>query len=320
MNLKSKSSDVDPAATVPPLVAPAALEGGPRRDRLERLRYVWTHPAHLVCFGALLMIGVFAGSPWMLIPILALEAICMGALPRLAWVKRRADRRRRERRRLAAARTRASLVAYMEPYHGRELTELERRAAHARAHAASVGDSMEALLDDWYGLDRLLGTYVRLSMAHRTARESAQHTDRDQLCHDIRDLEAQREKVTSRRMRRLIDRELSILRSRAACLERNEEEREALARELSSIATLCRLIHERAFSLVGTADLRQDVERAIEGAHLHDQALAELSVASDIDDNAEEEEESGPVLVRVPLDGAEDEEELEREALRKSAA
>jgi hypothetical protein len=116
----------------------------------------------------------------------------------------------------------------MEPLHGRELTELERRMQLARAHAASSGEAMEVLLDDWYGLDKLLATYVRLSIAHRTARESAMLTDRDQLCLEIRDLEVQHSRTTSVRQRRLVDRELSVLRMRAACLERNEEEREAL--------------------------------------------------------------------------------------------
>jgi hypothetical protein len=168
----------------------------------------------------------------------------------------------------------------MEALHGRELTELERRAAIARAHASTAGDAYEALLDDWYGVDRLLGAYVRLSIAHRTARESAALTDREKLCHEIRMLERERERTSSPRLRRLMARQLTLLRSRAACLERNEEEREALALELSSVASLCRLVHERTFALVNSPDLHTEVERLVSEVELQDQAIGEMTAAS----------------------------------------
>ncbi len=277
MHSKSKTTDLESVASTPLLSSHVALEGGPRHDGWDRLRYVLGHPGHLVLLGTLLLIGVFVGSPLMLIPILIIEALVAVVLPRTRAVRTRADRRSRERRRQTAARARSSLVAYMEALHGRELTELERRAAIARSHAQTSGDAMERLIDDWYGIDRLLGAYVRLSIAHRTARESAALTDREKLCNEIRILERARERSTSPRLRRLMARQLELLRSRAACLERNDEEREALALELSSVASLCRLVHERTFALVSSPDLHNEVDRLVGEMHLQDEAIAEIT-------------------------------------------
>jgi hypothetical protein len=305
MQLKPKPSDADATVgAVPPRGTLAALEGGPRRLRWERLRWVLGHPAHLVTLALLVLVGVVSGSAWMLLPIAALEGLALAA-PRLERVRRRADRHRRQRRRFIAARARCELVPYMEAAHGKELTELERRAAAARAQASAMGDGIEALVDDWYGLDRLLGTYVRLSIAHRAARESASLTDRDALCHEIRALEAQREHAASPRQRRLIERHLSVLRSRAACLERNEEEREALAVEIASVAALARLAHERTHTLTAPGDLHGEVERLVADAELHDQALGELDADDEfLEDASVTELRSG---VRVLVDDEQEE-------------
>jgi hypothetical protein len=296
MQLKSKVPEpVDGVTVAPPHLSSALLEGGPRRERWDRLRCAMGHPAHLLALSMLAAGGLLMGSMWALLPIILFELAFIVCAPRLAWVERRADRKRRQKRWAIASRARSSLVAYMEPIHCRELTELERRAQLARAHAASAGEAMELLLDDWYGLDRLLATYVRLSIAHRTARESAMLTDRDQLCLEIRELELTRDRATSARARRLVDRELSVLRMRAACLERNEEEREALQREIASIASLCRLAHDRAVALATSPDLHGDVERMVAEAQISDQAIGEVN------DERAEQEEGAPILrMRVP--------------------
>lgn len=300
MHLKSKTTELESVVSTPLLASNAALEGGPRNDRWERLRYVLGHPVHLVVLGTLLLMGVFAGSPWMLVLILMVEALVATVVPKVQAVRQRADRKLREKRRQTAARARSSLVAYMEALHGRELTELERRAAIARSHASTAGDAMEALLDDWYGVDRLLGAYVRLSIAHRTARESAALTDRDKLCNEIRILERERERTSSPRLRRLMGRQLALLRSRAACLERNEEEREALAMELGSVASLCRLVHERTFALVSSPELHDEVDRLVGEMHLQDQAIAELTGTVRAEETGHPEEEE---LALDDLDG-----------------
>lgn len=315
MHLKSKSTDLESATSPPLLSSGGALEGGPRHDALERIRYVLGHPVHLVCLGMLMLMGVFVASPWMLLPILMFEVLVGALAPKVKSIRQRADKKRRERRRQIAARARSGLVAYMEAIHGRELTELERRAAIARAHASAAGDAYEALLDDWYGVDRLLGAYVRLSIAHRTARESAALTDRERLCHEIRALEREREHASSPRLRRLMARQLTLLRSRAACLEKNEEEREALALELSSVASLCRLVHERTFALVSSPDLHNEVERLVSEMELQDQAIGEMtSTARSIDPLDEEIERLQAAQPRATVRVAVLEDAVEEEA------
>jgi hypothetical protein len=280
MHSKPKSNDPESAASSPWLTPDLALEGGPRDDRRDRLRYVLGHPMHWVGLGVLLLMSVFSGSLAMLSVAMLYEVLAVALVPRLKPVRVRADRRSRERRRQTAARARSNLVAHMEALHGRELTELERRAAIARSHASTAGDAMEAMVDDWYGVDRLLGTYVKLSIAHRMVRESGALTDRERLWTEIRILEHERERARSPRLRRLVEKQLGLLRTRATCLERNEEEREAIALELGSVASLCRLVHERSMALVGTSELHGDVERLVGEMQLQDQAIAELTGAA----------------------------------------
>jgi hypothetical protein len=255
----------------------AELDGTERGRGDLHLRYLWTHPAHLLCLGAMALVAAVSASPWPLLPVAAVEAGVFAA-SKLPWLRTVIDRQRRRQRRERAAQLRAILVPQMDSMHTRELHELEKRAGTARTHAANVGESMESLVDERLQLDRLLGTFVRLSIAYRVARESLAMTDRDELVAQISRLQRYRDGASSDRIRDLTDRELTLLRRRLQCLDDNSEELEVIGRDLAAVAEACRLVHERVLSLSHPGDGPAEIERIVSDAQMHDEALGELKL------------------------------------------
>ncbi|AKF08089.1 hypothetical protein DB32_005238 [Sandaracinus amylolyticus] len=262
------------------------------RDGWERMRYVLCHPLHLSIGTTLLATTLLVGSAWMLIALAVLETITLGVLPRSNAVARRAQRHRREHRRLVAAQARVAMHPSMEPMHVQELAELERRISTARSHAASVSESVEILFDEWLAPDRLLDGYVRLSVAHRTARESSMLADAAQLHAEIAALELERDTARSSRLRRLAERRIELTRRRLTCLREAEEERDALASEIASVAALCRLVQERTTAVVGQGDLHAEIERLVGDVELCDDAMSEVHATATA-------RAAEPMLVRV---------------------
>lgn len=299
------------AHSAPTTSAPSARGG--MGERWERTRYVLCHPLHLSIGTTLLATTLLVGSAWMLATLLVLEALTVGLLPRSSGVARRAARHRREHRRLVSAQARIAQHASMEPMHVQELAELERRLAAARAHAAGVSESVEILFDEWLAPDRLLDGYVRLSTAHRSARESAALADATSLKAELATLELERDTARTERLRRLAERRIELARRRLVCLREAEEERDALASEIASVAALCRLVQERTTAVVGQGDLHAEIERLVGDVELCDDAMREVH------ENTKPRED--PMLVRIaeeitqlhPPSGHDEEVELDLE-------
>jgi hypothetical protein len=262
-------------------VSPQALsrDRNPERPPPSPRRRLWHlagHPVHLTLASVALALGIILASPLgLLVSLLLLESIVIGVLPRLRVVQRWTDRALRDKRRRQARTLRNHLVPCMDPCHTDELAELEHRAAEARDHAARLGPETESLLDDWLDLDALLEAYVRLSIANREVRESLLVTNRRQIAFDLGRLRDDRERARNARVRALIDRDVDLLHRRLECLEEREREREVVASELASVATLCRLVHERVCVLGHPSSLSTEVERLLSEVALHDEALAE---------------------------------------------
>lgn len=273
----------------------------------KRLWHLVGHPIHLTLASVTLALGILLASPWgLLTSILLLEALVVGLMPRVPGVRRWTDRQLRDKRRRRARALRNALVPSMDPTHTDELAELEHRAAEARDHAARLGPQTEALLDDWLDLDDLLESYVRLSIANREIRESLLVTNRRQLIHELGELQEDREKARTERLRSLVDRDIALLHRRLECLEHREREQEVIAGELSSVATLCRLVHERVCVLSHPSSLSAEVERIIGEVQLHDEVLAEM-LSGPPPEGASRE--GAPARVRVAADAL-DEREL----------
>lgn len=260
-------------------------------ERWERTRFVLCHPLHLSIGTTLLATTLLVGSTWMLVMLILLEVLTVGLLPRSSGVARRAARHRREHRRLVAAQARIAQHPAMEPMHVQELAELERRMAAARAHAAGVSESVEVLFDEWLAPDRLLDGYVRLSTAHRSARESAALADATSLQAELATLELERDTARTERLRRLAERRIELARRRLTCLREAEEERDALASEIASVAALCRLVQERTTAVVGQGDLHAEIERLVGDVELCDDAMREV--------HANTSSQPDPTLVRI---------------------
>jgi len=275
----------------------------PTELRWKRLWHLVGHPIHLTLASVALAVGILLASPWGLVTsILLLEALVVGVLPRVPAVRSWTDRQLRDRRRRRARAVRNALVPSMDPGHTDELAELEHRASEARDHAARLGARTEALLDDWLDLDELLESYVRLSVANREVRESLLVTNRRQLLFELGRLREERERASNERVRSLVDRDIALLHRRLECLEHREREREIISGELSSVATLCRLVHERVCVLSHPSSLSSEVERIISEVQLHDEVLAETLGSVSEEDEQEDGEADVPARVRVAED------------------
>lgn len=301
-------------------VSPQSLETGNDRSpstsdlQWRRLWHLVGHPIHLTLASVALAVGILMASPWgLLASVLLLEAIVVGVLPRFRFVRSWADRQLRDKRRRRARAIRNALVPSMDPSHTDELAELEHRAAEARDHAARMGPETEALLDDWLDLDELLESYVRLSIANREVRESLLVTNRRQLLYELGRLREDRTRAGSEKVRALIDRDIALLHRRLECLEQREREREIISGELSSVATLCRLVHERVCVLSHPSSLSAEVERIIGEVQLHDEVLAEMLSGSAPDADAVDGDGATPApRVRVASDESADGEETSK--------
>jgi hypothetical protein len=265
------------AGTTTELAFDPRLDGTRKGESCARFLHVLFHPVHLACLGTLFVIGALSASLWVFMSAFVVEVIALGMIPRTRLLRRRVEQELRQKRRREAARIRAQLAGQMDAMHREELWELERRIDAIRSNASSHGTAMESLLDDFVGLDRLLGSYVRLSIAYRAARESLAMTDKGHLEAEIRRMEMEREASPTQRLRRLADRQLSLLRRRVSCLEGNEEDCEALRYDITAIAAMCRLVHERSTSLIRSRDAQREVERIAAEIEEHDDALGELA-------------------------------------------
>ncbi|HJL18501.1 MAG TPA: hypothetical protein RMH99_22770 [Sandaracinaceae bacterium LLY-WYZ-13_1] len=276
--------------------------------------HLFTHPVH-ACFAvaALLILHALLGA-WGLVAWIAVEAALVLGGSRHPGVRRAARRHQRARQLRGARRTRAVLMEQMEPDDVPEYRELCCRVDAARARAASLGEGVEDAFDTCCEPDRLLGAYLRLSIARRALRESSWQTDRLALARRLAGVERQRAEAEDPRLRRVAAQRAKLLRRRLGSLERSERERALLQAQGAALADLCRLIHERVCNAVHSWQLASRVEELVSEVALHEEILtafapADVTTDAPLDDALDptdpddaEEDASGPrpVLARVP--------------------
>lgn len=281
--------------TVPPLTSSPLLEG-PRsggRQQLIYLRHVLVHPYNLLFLGTFLLASLMGTSLWILLWTLLVETVVLGLLPRTRWVRRNVEDQLRSRERTEAGQVRAALAAHMDPARRQELVELERRVETIRANARRQGRANDPLLEEFLGLDRLLGSFVRLAVVHRATRESLSMTDRDGLLHEIELLDNRRRAAKSKQLERAVARQLGLARRRLQCFERNQQRLDAMEHHLGAIAEMIRLVHDQSLTLLDSERATDMVDRVLRELEDHEHALDELisvCVTHGVDDEVSLEE------------------------------
>jgi hypothetical protein len=226
-------------------------------------------------------LAIIIGGAVALLPLLVFEIAAILVLPRTLPVRRFLDRHTRRRAHERAIVLRQRLHTLMEGSHQKQLIELEHRVAAIRVHAAAHSDAMLSLIDESLGLDRLLATYVRLSVALRVARESLAFTDPDQLADTIRLVQRVRDHSPSPRLRDQSDRRLGLLRQRMMWYERGSLRCELMAQAAASVADMCHLVLERSSAMFGSGDAAAEVERIAGELECHDAILDALATNDD---------------------------------------
>ncbi len=253
------------------------------------VRHVLVHPYNLLFLGTFLLASLMGTSLWILLWTLVVETSLLGVLPRMRWLRASVDEQMRSRERTEAGQVRAALAAHMDPPRRQELVELERRVDTIRANARRQGRGDDPLLEEFIGLDRLLGSFVRLAVVHRATRETLALTDRNALLREIESLDQELHGATSKAVQRAVARQLGLARRRLGYFDRNVQRLVAMDHQLGSIAEMVRLVHDQSLALLDSERASELVDRVLVEIEEHEQALDELVSVCAPDDISVEE-------------------------------
>ena len=289
--------------TVPPLTSSPLLDG-PRagsRQKLTYIRHVLVHPYNLLFLGTFLLAALMGTSLLILLWTLAVEAVVLGWLPTRRWVRRGVDDQLCQRERTEASQVRAALAAHMDPACRQELVELERRVDTIRTNVRQKGRENDPLLEEFIGLDRLLGSYVRLAVMSRVTSESLGLTDRDSLVAQRERLVDELARANSPQLRRAITRQVGLVGRRIACHDRNRQRLRTIDHQLSTIAEMVRLVHDQSLTLLDAGRAADMIELVLLELEQQEEALEEvISICSpDVTDELAEVLEPDELEQRV---------------------
>jgi hypothetical protein len=242
-------------------------------------RHAVTHVAQIFFVVLPLMIAILSLSAvGPLLGFLAGELALILVLPRLAMFQRMVDAQIERKHRADAARERAALLSQMSDAHRCDLERIELLASQIRERTGCAEPC------DLLGVERLVGLYVRLAIAHRESVTVFPGAARNEISQQIASAARLHETATGPVRDRLCQR-LWILRSRSVVIAKGHEEREAMEEELATIVEVVRYLYERcATAEMGgaTAELRELVENAAQTAVL----ARELSTVRVVDFDA----------------------------------
>jgi hypothetical protein len=235
-------------------------------------------------------------SVWILLWTLAVEGVVLGWLPTTRWVRRSVDDQLCRRERTEASQVRAALAAHMDPACRQELVELERRVDTIRTNVRQRGHDSDPLLDEFIGLDRLLGSYVRLAVMSRVTSESLALTDRDALVAQRERLADELVRTKGAQLRRAITRQMGLVGRRITCHDRNRQRLRTIDHQLSTIAEMVRLVHDQSLTLLDAGRAADMIELVLAELEQQEEALEEVisicspDSAAELDDSLDPDE------------------------------
>lgn len=243
-------------------LAAFGVQVAPLRRRTARtyLGRVMVHPYNLLVVGSVLLLSFIGWSPLLLLLGLGAELVILCVIPWRGYFRRSIDAQLDEADRAAWSRARESLIRQMDIRHQQELARLDRLIDRTRENIRRRGGAVPLLLDDGFGLSRLLMSYIRLAIAHKAGQESLAMTNHSELMETIRSLEAIRS-TSAGRARGLSDRRLAIAYRRAECWSRTREGLEVVSQKLATILELIQLMHEQSMTPVDSPATCAEIDR-----------------------------------------------------------
>ncbi|WP_437729362.1 hypothetical protein [Sorangium sp. So ce861] len=243
-------------------LAAFGVQVAPLRRRTARtyLGRVLVHPYNLLVVGSVLLLSFIGWSPLLLLLGLGAELVILCIVPWRGYFRRSIDAQLDEADRAAWSRARECLIRQMDIRHQQELARLDRLIDRTRENIRRRGGAVPLLLDDGFGLSRLLMSYIRLAIAHKAGQESLAMTNHSELMETIRSLEAIRS-ASAGRTRGLSERRLAIAYRRAECWSRTREGLEVVSQKLATILELIQLMHEQSMTPVDSPATCADIDR-----------------------------------------------------------
>lgn len=231
-----------------------------RRTASTYVGRVLVHPYNLLVVGSALLLSFIGWSPLLLLIGLGAELLILCLVPWRGYFRRSIDAQLDEADRAAWSRARESLIRQMDIRHQQELARLDRLIDRTRENIRRRGGAVPMLLDDGFGLSRLLMSYIRLAIAHKAGQESLAMTNHTELMETIRALEAVRS-TSAGRTRGLSERRLSIAYRRAECWSRTREGLEVVSQKLAAILELIQLMHEQSMTPADSPSTCVEIDR-----------------------------------------------------------
>ena len=244
------------------MLAAFGVQVAPLRRRTARtyLGRVMVHPYNLLVVGSALLLSFIGWSPLLLLLGLGAELVILCVVPWRGFFRRSIDAQLDEVDRAAWSRARESLIRQMDIRHQQELARLDRLVDRTRENIRRRGGSIPPLLDEGFGLSRLIMSYIRLAIAHKAGQESLAMTNHGELMETIRSLEALRS-TSAGRARGLSERRLAIAYRRAECWSRTREGLEVVSQKLATILELIQLMHEQSMTPVDSPATCAEIDR-----------------------------------------------------------
>jgi hypothetical protein len=268
--------------------SPSELAGRWLARRRERARFSYVRRAifdhyNIAMLTAIAVSSMISGSLWVLLAGLLAELAVIAVVPRIGAFRRRVDDHLAMLEQGELCKEREQLLMQMNEGHRDQFERLEHLVDRIRASGSDAAGALNREL----GLDRMLATYVELSIAHRQGHQFLAMTSRRQLERELRALRLRSEEPsTSPRIRRLQEHRLAIAEKRLDRWDRNREHLDVIDQQLATISELIQLVHEHSMTPMGTQSIAEEIEHLLVELDENDGILSELDDACASHDDA----------------------------------
>ncbi len=273
------------------------------RARFSYLRRAFFDHYNIAMLTAIAVSSMISGSWWVLLAGLVAELAVIAIVPHMSAFRRRVDEHLATLEQGELCREREQLLMQMNEGHRDQFERLEHLVGRIRASGTETTRALNGEL----GLDRMLATYVELSIAHRQGHQFLAMTSRRQLERELRALRLRSEEApTSSRIRTLQRHRLVIAEKRLDRWDRNREHLDVIDQQLATISELIQLAHEHSMGPTGAHAIADEIEHLLVELDENDGILSELHDACISEDEAIEVTEAEALheaVARAPLSG-----------------
>ena len=249
-----------------------------KRSASLYFRKLLLNPFNLYMALAVAAFGLITGHFLVLPLALVIELLVLAVVPRTLVFRRHVDDALREMERASAAKARELLTVQMTDGHRQELDHLEFLVDGIRDNTRRHGGTVKLALDEHLGLGRLTASYVQLAISYKEKTTSLAMMDRQRLLENIETMQAIELTARSGRMRRLVERRLSIAQRHLEHWDRTREQLEAIAHQLATIIELIQFLHAQSMAASsGPQEVSDEIDRFMSEFRENEGTLRELA-------------------------------------------